>query len=92
MIVLDTNIISETARPLPDTNVLGWFARQRRSSLHLCGPVLMEQAFGAQRIFLRTGSDRYLRVLDDMISAGFRGRILHFDGQAPGAPSASAMP
>lgn len=83
MIVLDTNIVSESSKRAPDANVEAWFKRQRKPELHLCGPVVMEQAYGAQRAFLRTGTERYFRVLNDMISADFRGRILAFDGAAP---------
>jgi predicted nucleic acid-binding protein len=53
------------------------------AELYLCGPVIMEQSHGAERMLLRTGSDRYQLVLADMVSREFRGRILEFDGEAP---------
>lgn len=42
MILLDTNLISEPWKPLPDGNVLEWFDRQSRSDLFVCAPVLAE--------------------------------------------------
>lgn len=82
MIVLDTNIISEVDKPLPDAATLNWLDQQEGRSLYLCGPVVMELAFGAERYFRRTGSDRYRRVFG-RLSDQFRGRILDFDGHAP---------
>ncbi len=84
MIVLDTNVLSEGDKPQPDRLVLQWFRRQDPLALYLCGPVTMEQSYGAERFHLRTGSDRYLKTFDRMIDR-FRGRILEFSGDAPAA-------
>ena len=35
MIVLDTNVLSEALRPLPDNSVLDWLAEQPRASLFI---------------------------------------------------------
>ncbi|RWD02987.1 MAG: type II toxin-antitoxin system VapC family toxin [Mesorhizobium sp.] len=83
MIVLDTNVISETSKPKPDENVVGWFRRQDLLALHLCGPVVMELSFGAERVLNRTGSERYVRQLDQLISQQFDGRIVDFSGSIP---------
>lgn len=82
MIVLDTNVISEVDKPSPNAETLQWFDRQEGRFLYLCGPVVMELAFGAERYFRRTGSDRYRRVFWRLTDQ-FRGRILEFDGEAP---------
>jgi hypothetical protein len=82
MIVLDTNVVSEADKPTPSQAVLQWFDEQDPLSLFLCGPVVMEQSYGAEKFRLRTGSDRYLRILDQ-VKEHFGGRVLDFDGIAP---------
>jgi len=82
MIVLDTNIISEGVKPKPDPMVERWLDSQDPSLLFLAGPVLMEQSYGAERFFLKTGSRRYLAYLK-RIEIDYRGRILEFGDPAP---------
>ncbi len=82
MIVLDTNVISEVDKPRPNAALMQWLDRQPQQDLFLCGPVIMELAFGAERYLARSGSDRYLRILAGL-EEQFRGRILDFDGTAP---------
>ena len=82
MIVLDTNIISEADRTGPSESVIEWFWHQDPLVLHLCAPVLMEQAYGAERFKLRTGSDRYNKTLSRVIER-FSGRVLEFVDPAP---------
>lgn len=81
MIILDTNVVSEANKPLPSQDVMRWFRRQDLLSLFLCGPVVMEQTYGAERFFSRTGSDRYFKTLDRLTSE-FRNRTLTFDNSA----------
>jgi len=78
MIVLDTNIISELVKSSPDRNVVLWFRREAQSNLYLNSVVVMEQSFGAARFCLRTGSDRYIRSLENLLATQFRGRVLEF--------------
>jgi predicted nucleic acid-binding protein len=78
MIVLDTNIISELVKSSPDRNVVVWFRREAQSNLFLNSVVVMEQSFGAERFYLRTGSDRYIRSLENLLATQFRGRVLEF--------------
>ena len=83
MIVLDTNIISELVKSSPDRGVISWLQRQEPLHLYLNAIVVMEQAFGAERFYLRNGSDRYIRMLDGALANQFEGRVLAFDGNAP---------
>ncbi|GAA4128231.1 type II toxin-antitoxin system VapC family toxin [Aminobacter aganoensis] len=82
MIVLDTNVISEADKPNPNAALTQWFGRQQQQELFLCGPVVMELAYGAERYLVRSGSDRYLTTLAGLQEL-FRGRILDFDGRSP---------
>ena len=83
MIVLDTNVVSEVGKPKPEAKVSAWFAGQDLANLYLCGPVVMEQAYGAEKFFYKTGSDRYLRLFENLLSRQFAGRVLDFDGSVP---------
>lgn len=82
MIVLDTNVISEADKPKPNPVLVQWLDRQPQQELFLCGPVIMELAFGAERYLARSGSDRYLKILAGL-QEHYRGRILDFDGTSP---------
>lgn len=82
MIVLDTNVISEADRPIPSAELMQWLDREPIQDLYLCGPVVMELAYCAEKYLVRTGSDRYLRILAGL-EEQFRGRILDFDGREP---------
>ena len=46
MILLDTNVISESLKPLADPAATAWLDHQTKESLYLCAPVLMEVLFG----------------------------------------------
>jgi toxin FitB len=82
MIVLDTNIISETYRPLPNPTVLGWIDAQPRETLFLCTPVLAELRFGIER--LESGRQKSLlgELTDRLEHEFFRERILVLDASA----------
>jgi predicted nucleic acid-binding protein len=82
VIVLDTNIVSEFDKPAPDTNVQDWLARQDPDGVYICGPTVMEQAYGAERILLKSGSNRYHDALRILIGR-FRNRILEFVDPSP---------
>jgi toxin FitB len=46
VILLDTNVISESLKPLADPAATAWLDHQPKESLYLCAPVLMEVLFG----------------------------------------------
>ena len=82
MILLDTNVVSETNKPIPNEAVLEWLEAQEESEIFICGPGLMEQSYGAERYFQKTGSRRYLDHLRE-IEDQFRDRILEWVNPAP---------
>lgn len=82
MIVLDTNVISETMRRRPDETVVAWLDSQPPNDLYLCAPVLAELHYG---IALLENSERKTVLMDrcqEMVSHVFEGRILTFDATA----------
>jgi predicted nucleic acid-binding protein len=78
MIVLDTNVISEATKPKPSLLVEAWFAAQSMSDLYLSDVTIMEQSFGAERFWLRSGSVRYKEKLNETLAVYSR-RILAFE-------------
>lgn len=66
MIVLDTNVISELQKPNCSVLVQSWFATTEIHSTFICGPVLMEQAFGAELHLLRSKSRRYIETFEKL--------------------------
>jgi predicted nucleic acid-binding protein len=82
MILLDTNVLSDSSRPQFDPAVQKWFSTQRPNDLFICTPVLVELRYGVER--LPEGKRR--AYLDDWIrkieQEGFPDRILPFDRRA----------
>ena len=82
MIVLDTNVLSEAMRPLPEPTVLDWLAKQPRASLFTTTVTQGEVLYGIR--LLADGKRR--RALWDaakkIFSEDFTGQVLSFDGDA----------
>lgn len=82
MIVLDTNVVSETMRRAPNPAVIEWLDQQPRNDLYLCAPVVAELHYGIARL---EGSERkrgLLLLYEQIVTAKFAGRILPFDVDA----------
>lgn len=85
MIVLDTNVISETMRPVPSPAVIDWLNRQDIGTLYLTTVSLAELRFGIARLDEgRVKTDLSAR-LDRMMAQVFDGRILPFTAASAGA-------
>jgi predicted nucleic acid-binding protein len=81
MIVLDTNIVSETLKPSPAAHILDWFGRQPSASLFVTAITQAEILYGIAILDLGHRRER----LDALVSAVFRdfaGRMLPFDEDA----------
>jgi predicted nucleic acid-binding protein len=82
MILLDTNVVSDSSRPRPHPSVRNWFSAQSPADLYICSPVLAELRYGVER--LPMGNRRkYLEEWQKRIEQeGFSDRILSFDRRA----------
>jgi toxin FitB len=82
MIVLDTNVLSEALRPLPESSVLEWLAKQQRTSVFTTTVTQGEVLYGIR--LLADGKRR--RGLWDaakrIFAEDFCGQVLSFDGDA----------
>jgi len=82
MIVLDTNVLSEALRPIPELSVLAWLAKQPRASLFTTTVTRGEILYGIR--LLSDGKRR--RGLWDaanmIFDEDFAGHVLSFDSEA----------
>jgi toxin FitB len=82
MIILDTNILSEPARPKPDPAALRWIGRQDNAMLYTTSVNQAEVLFGIAR--MAKGVKR--TIVQDaalaMFGKEFADRILPFDSRA----------
>lgn len=82
MIILDTNVISESFRPNPNIIVRDWFNAQILENLFICSPVLAEIRFGIERLALGAQRRWLSQEADRLENHRFSGRILPFDSSA----------
>ncbi|MBL1420739.1 MAG: type II toxin-antitoxin system VapC family toxin [Alphaproteobacteria bacterium] len=82
MILLDTNVISELMKPLPDEAVKGWVGRQKSAHLAVSAITIAEIQYG---ILLLPQGKRRLRLqanFEAFIDGAFLGRVFAFDEAA----------
>lgn len=90
MIVLDTNILSELMRPIPEPRVVAWLAAQPAASVFVTTVTQAELLYGVA--VLPAGRRRVKRegAVAGMLQEDFAGRLLPFDGAAAHAYAAIA--
>ena len=78
MILLDTNVVSEAMKPLPNRQVLGWLNTQAAETLFVSSITFAELWFGVAAM---PQGQRKLRLEEtvDGLADMFKGRILGFD-------------
>jgi predicted nucleic acid-binding protein len=82
MIVLDTNVVSEAMRRIPNAAVIDWLDAQPRSDLYVCAPVLAEICYRIARLEASQRKRGLLQAYRQIVAEKFEGRILPFDTQA----------
>lgn len=78
MILLDTNVVSETMKPFPGQMVQRWLDEQAAETLHLSSITIAEAMFGIRTMPDGQRKQRLAEALDVWIGV-FEGRILPFD-------------
>lgn len=81
MIVLDTNVVSETMRPHPDPAVMAWLAEQSIETLYLTTLTMAELLAGVETMPAGQRRQRVAAALDALWKV-YYGRILPFDTEA----------
>lgn len=82
MIVLDTNVLSESLRPTPSAVVLRWLAAQAPSAVFTTTVTLAEVLYGIEALPPGKRRTRLLAAVEKMFAEEFAGRILPFDEDA----------
>jgi predicted nucleic acid-binding protein len=81
MIVLDTNVVSETLKPQPDAAVLEWLDSQLAETLHISSVTVAELLFGVAVLSAGKRRERLTSAVAGLIDL-YQGRVLPFDVEA----------
>jgi len=79
MIVLDTNVLSETLRPAPAAKVMAWLARQPSSALFTTTITRAELLYGVQLLPDGQRKDSFLSAIQGIFDHDLAGQVLSFD-------------
>lgn len=82
MILLDTNVISETQKKTPDPAVMDWLDAQDPTNLYLSTITAAELVFGVKSMPEGKRRDGLLKAVTDILREDFAGRLLPFDDAA----------
>jgi hypothetical protein len=82
MILLDTNVLSEMMRPLPEPLVSAWVDNQPEERLWTASIVLSELHSGVDLMPIGRRQKALREAVEEMIVGDLRGRIFKFDENA----------
>ena len=79
MILLNTNVVSDLMRPVPNPAVLAWVDAQSDRGLWLCSVVVSELLYGLARLPMGSRRAQLTQAFEAMLAEDFAGRVLAFD-------------
>jgi hypothetical protein len=82
MIILDTNVVSDSSHLRSHPSVQDWLSRQRQTDLFICTPVVAELSYGIERLPTGTRRSFLEEWLARLENEGFPNRVLTFDRRA----------
>jgi len=82
MIILDTNVLSESVRPHPSPDVLRWLASKPASSIFTTAITQAEILFGLEKMPQGKRRSEVVAAATAILDVEFAGRILPFDSDA----------
>jgi predicted nucleic acid-binding protein len=82
MIVLDTNVLSETLRPIPDPQVMAWLAAQPRAALFTTAVTEAEILYGLGLLPEGTRKEALSIAIKAIFDEDFVSTLLSFDSDA----------
>ena len=82
IIILDTNVVSETKRPVPNPVVVQWVAEKVRANLFITAVTEAELRYGLAIMPAGQRRDSLIQQTEEMLSKDFAGKILPFDSAA----------
>lgn len=81
MILLDTNVVSETMRPHPEPSVIAWLDAQAAETLYMSSITAAELMFGVRALPDGRRKDALADAVEQIIAL-FAERLLDFDMRA----------
>jgi len=81
MIILDTNVLSEAMKPMPDPAVLAWFDRQVATTVFISSVTVAELHFGVSLLPDGQRKKGLVTALEGALAL-FEDRVLPFDREA----------
>jgi len=78
-IVLDTNVVSELMRPVPDPAVMSWFADRTSTVFYITSITQAEIRLGISLLPKGKKREALATAAEEMLSQDFSGRCLAFD-------------
>ena len=85
MIILDTNVISELTRPVPEPKVLAWLEAQAGDALFTTAISRGEMIYGACILSAGRRRAKLLEEVEAIFSIDMAGRVLSYDEAAADA-------
>jgi predicted nucleic acid-binding protein len=85
MIVLDTNVLSETLRRAPEPRVLAWLANQPRAGLFTTTVTRGEIFYGIQLLPAGARKEGLRDAIRAIFNEDFAGQVLSFDSDSADA-------
>lgn len=82
MMVLDTNVLSELMRPVPDALVVDWLDRQDATAVAISAITVAEILYGIERLPDGRRKRSFAAMAAGMFEEDFAGRILPFNSEA----------
>lgn len=82
MIVLDTNVVSELMRQVPDDGVVRWVDRYPADEVFITAVTAAELAYGVERMPDGQRKTTLAVKVSELLSEDFQGQVLPFDGVA----------
>ena len=79
MIILDTNVLSESIRPMPDKQVVAWMAAQPASSLFTTTVVEAELLYGVGLLADGARKEALASAVKAIFEVDLAGRVISFD-------------
>ena len=81
-VLLDTNVVSELLRPLPNPAVEGWVTERPAAELHFSAVGEAELRYGVAILPAGQRRDALALAVEAILREDFEGRILPFDSDA----------
>lgn len=79
MIILDTNVISELTRPIPDSGVIAWLDSQPAEETAVTAITVAELRYGVCRLPDGRRKSELSEAVSALVDTDFRGRVEAFD-------------